>query len=294
MSACVDLVRAKAWFPWQLKIGAKLILSRVPVQYRIWHGVSLFRHGAMDEPEYAYRVFRRHFDRSEFAKKDGGFVSLELGPGDSLFSCLTAKALGAAGTWLVDTGAFADGNVEAYRRMANLLHAKGYALTIPSGGLDAILGACGGIYGTEGLKSLKQIPTAGVDWIWSQAVLEHIRRAELLEYMRELRRVIAPDGICSHRVDLRDHIGGALNNLRFAEPVWESTWMANSGFYTNRIQFDDMCEVFDKAGFVVEVLAVDRWDQLPTPRASLAEQFRNKPDDVLRVSGFDVLLRPRG
>jgi SAM-dependent methyltransferase len=285
--------RVKALVPWQLKIASKLVLSRLPVGPRTLQVLRLFRRGAMDEPAYAYGVFRRHFDRASFGRKHQGFVSLELGPGDSLFSCVIAKGFGASHTWLIDNGPFACIPTGAYQEMARFLRARGLEVSVPSGDVGAVLRACGATYGTEGLRSLEEIPTASVDWAFSHAVLEHIRKAEFLGYMRELRRVTRPDGIGSHRVDLRDHLSGALNNLRFPESIWESDWMARSGFYTNRIQFDDMCDLFERAGFSPEVKRTDRWPALPTPRRDLAEPFRSKSDDALLVRGFDILLRPR-
>ncbi len=280
--------------PWQMKVISKLVLSRLPVDYRTWQLFQLFRHGAMDEPKYAYDVFKRHFELSDFGRKSGGFISLEVGPGDSLFSCLIAKAFGGAKTWLIDAGPFAHDNAEGYRKMSEFLTAQGHPIDVSlDGGLTGILEQCNASYGTRGLASLREIPNASVDWIWSQAVLEHIRRVDFPSYMHELRRVLRPDGICSHRVDLRDHLAGALNNLRFAESVWEAEWMAGSGFYTNRIQFQEMCEMFERAKFAVELVDVERWQVLPTPRARLAAPFKAKRDEALLVKGFDVLLRPR-
>ena len=110
--------------------------------------------------------------------------------------------------------------------------------------------------------------------------------------MSQLRRVMKPGGISSHRVDLRDHLGGALNNLRFSRPVWESSLMRSSGFYTNRIRFSTMLGEFRRSGFDVDVLNVERWGELPTPRARIVEPFRSMNDEELRVRGFDVLLKP--
>jgi SAM-dependent methyltransferase len=131
-----------------------------------------------------------------------------------------------------------------------------------------------------------------VDFIMSQAVLEHVRRREFVDVVQHLRRVLRPDGVCSHRVDLKDHLSDALNNLRFSERVWESTFMAGSGFYTNRIRYSEMLQLFRRAAFDVEVVNVDRWARLPTPRGRLSEPFRHLSDEDLRVSGFDVVLRP--
>lgn len=95
-----------------------------------------------------------------------------------------------------------------------------------------------------------------IDFIWSQAVLEHIRKSEFLDTMLELHRILRPNGVCSHVVDLKDHLGGALNNLRFSEKLWESNFMASSGFYTNRIRYSEMLDIFHQAGFSVEVVNV--------------------------------------
>ena len=48
--------------------------------------------------------------------------------------------------------------------------------------------------------------------------------------MRELRRVLRNDGVFSNRVDLRDHLGAALNNLRFPESLWERNAIAKRRF----------------------------------------------------------------
>lgn len=109
--------------------------------------------------------------------------------------------------------------------------------------------------------------------------------------MRESRRIQSPSGIGSHRVDLRDHLGGALNSLCFRERVWESEFMSKSGFYTNRIRYSQMLELFQQAGFKVEILNVDRWTHFPTPRHKLAIPFRELPEEELFVSAFDILLR---
>lgn len=108
--------------------------------------------------------------------------------------------------------------------------------------------------------------------------------------MRELHRVLRPGGICSHRVDLKDHLGGALNNMRFASRLWESDWMAKSGFYTNRIRFGQMVDIFSRVGFKVEVTGTDCWHRLPTPRSKLSKEYREMPINDLQVSAFDVLL----
>jgi predicted SAM-dependent methyltransferase len=134
---------------------------------------------------------------------------------------------------------------------------------------------------------------ATVDLVFSQAVLEHVRRHELAPTLRETFRLLKPEGLASHEVDLKDHLGGALNNLRFSERLWEADWMARSGFYTNRVQFNEICKIFDRSGFDVELVKMECFRALPTPRQKLSGCFRSLPDDDLLVSSFHALLRPR-
>ena len=157
--------------------------------------------------------------------------------------------------------------------------------------VNAILAACRALYGTSRLASLRAIPDESVDFIWSHTVLQHIRRVEFLETMRELRRMLRANGISSHWVYLQDTIGGALNNLRFRESVWESPFMAGSGFYTNRIRYSEMLELFKDAGFKPEVITVNRWDRLPTLRSTLSDRFKDLAEEDFCVRCFHVILR---
>ena len=284
----------KSRLPWWLKIGAKLVLSRLPAAYGLWQRLGLFRHGYMDTARYAMDVFSSHVQRAGLTGRLAGKTVLELGPGDSVATALVAKALGARAI-LVDAGPFARPDVGAYRPLADALRAAG--LDPPPlddvTTLDELLAVCDASYLTHGLASLRGIADESVGLVFSQAVLEHVRKHEFLATQQALARILKPDGVCSHRVDLRDHLGGGLNNLRFSERLWESSFFAKSGFYTNRIGFDGMLKAFEQAGFEVQVTDVRRWDALPIDRRHLAGEFRHSADEVLTVSGFDVVLRRR-
>ena len=279
---------------WRSKILAKIVLSRLPFGYAFWKRLSLFEHGRMDDPAYAMGVFERHFSRCAESLRAEDYVGLEFGPGDSLASALVFKAFGASKVFLVDDGAFARRDIGPYRELARHLRALGRPTPAEDGlrDVDRMLEACGAVYLTKGLESLRSIADGSVDFLWSQAVLEHVRKSKFVETLRELRRIIRDDGICSHRVDLRDHLDDALNNLRFTEAVWEAELFASSGFYTNRIRYGEMLDLFHTAGFRTAVCGVDTWPGLPTPRERLAEPFRSRPDSDLLVKGFDVLLHP--
>ena len=222
----------KAYIPWQAKIAAKLMLSRLPLNYRFWKRMGVFEHGHMEQPDYAYGVFRKHFDRADFARKSNCFVALELGPGDSLFSAVLATAFGASASYLNDTGSYAGRDLAPDQALVSYLEEHGFRMPSLSAisSLEEILDVCNAHYQIGGLASLSKIPDRSVDFIWSQAVFEHIRKDVFLDTMRELRCVLHNHGVSSHCVDLRDHLGGALNNLRFPESLWEQDAIANAGF----------------------------------------------------------------
>ena len=274
--------------PWYVRVVAKVALSRVPAPYRAWQRLRIFSHGDMARAQYAYGVFHQHYDGSVFPRKSGGFVALEIGPGDGLLSAVIAAAYGAARCYLVDTGRFAVTDIAPYQEVAELLKAHGLRPPDLAGAVSLadILQRCNGVYLTNGLTSHT------VDFAWSHAVLEHIRHRDFADTMRELWRVLLPEGCASHQVDLGDHLGGSLNNLRFSTRRWEAEWLARSGFYTNRIRLTQMRELFEAAGFRVESLVTSRFAAPPLQRTSLADEFRNLSDEDLMVSGFRVLLRP--
>jgi SAM-dependent methyltransferase len=147
-------------------------------------------------------------------------------------------------------------------------------------------------YLTEGLASLRSLPSGSADLIWSQAVLEHVRLADLDATMVELRRIIRPGGVMSHEVDFRDHLGGNLNSLRFTPERWEGPLFSGSGFYTNRVRMVEMIERFRQAGFRVECRTRTQWDALPTARADMDPRFATLGEDDLLTSVARLVMYP--
>ena len=141
------------------------------------------------------------------------------------------------------------------------------------------------------MSSIKKIPSNSVDLIFSQAVMEHIRKKDFEAMNSELYRVLKKDGVISHQIDLRDHLGGGLNNLRFSDSLWESNFFVKSGFYTNRISFDKMISIFENLSFKYEILNVQKWKLLPIKKYKIDKKYRNQDEENLRVKVFDILLR---
>ncbi|MEQ1546451.1 hypothetical protein [Methyloglobulus sp.] len=93
--------------PWWLRIGIKIVLSRLPVPYSFWKRLHIFEHGDMDQHPRALGNFLMHARAAGVLDEKqslphltigSDFNVLELGHGDSLFSIVVAKALGTSRT----------------------------------------------------------------------------------------------------------------------------------------------------------------------------------------------------
>ena len=278
---------------WSLKIIIKIIISRLPISYSFWRKLGLFRHGHMDSIEYPLKIFNLHIDR---AFPDGippDAVILELGPGDSATSALLGYAHKASRIYLVDVGDYIRKDIDFYRLFSN--HLKEYGFIILEfenmSTIEDMLSTCNTEYMTRGISSLKNIPSASVDYIWSHSVLEHVRKAEFGELLEEFKRIMKPQALASHNIDFQDHLSHALNNLRFSESTWESTLFSSSGFYTNRIPATSMHSMFRDAQFTILQENFGCWPKLPTPRKSLHSDFASYSDEELINRTSSVLMQ---
>jgi SAM-dependent methyltransferase len=278
---------------WALKIVAKLLIARLPVPYAVWKSVGVFRHGRMDSVDYPLKIFDLHLQRAYPQGLPPRSVILELGPGDSIASAMIGCAYGVKCTYLVDVGSFANKNVAFYQSLASNMRRR--RINIPdlagAASFEDVLHICNAQYLTNGIPSLRQIPTGSIDFVWSHSVLEHVRKNELGRVLQELKRVLKPDALSSHNIDFQDHLDGALNNLRFSDRVWESSFFATSGFYTNRIPAVTMHGLFKKAGFEIRQEGFGKWPALPTPRKSMHADYQRYRDEDLINRTSHLLLK---
>jgi hypothetical protein len=270
------MVNLSSVFPWWSKIILKIILSRLPFSYQFYRFVGIFKHGEMQDSQYAFKVFNSLILKSYSPDFLVGKTILELGVGDSLSTALIAASF-KANSILVDNGYYASENIETYKHLYHYLVKLG--LTPPdircAESIEEYLNICGSCYMTSGLLDLKKLDAGSVDLIFSNAVLEHICLSEFSFTIKELHRVQKSDGASHHVIDLKDHLGGGLNNLRFSRKVWESSLFSNSGFYTNRLRASQIINIFIKEGFIIKDSDVKSYPCLPIPLYSMNGEFRD-------------------
>lgn len=272
---------------WLAKIFAKVVLSRLPFGYAFFSRLGVFRHGYMDDIRYAESIFSAHYI---FFPLKEDWVGVELGPGDSLVTAILAKIHGAKKIFLVDVGRFAKRDIAFYRGIAQRFAGSGSvgALLAEKSSkwvvLEDMLRDCNAVYLTGGVNSLKDIESASIDAIWSQAVLEHVRLNEFDELIRQLYRILRYGGVGTHVIDYRDHLNYSLNSLRFRRDFWESDWFAfRSGFYTNRLRHSQILQFLTDVGFRQSTVVVKKWSLLPIERSQLDHEFAPLSDDDLLI-----------
>lgn len=97
-------------------------------------------------------------------------------------------------------------------------------------------------------------------------------------------------GISSHQIDLKDHMGGGLNSLRFGSSLWECSLFKKAGFYTNRLRGSQLVDIILKAGFNIVKVQDKRWDRLPINREKMSSAFRSMTYEELSIQDRYVLF----
>ena len=260
--------------------------------YSQWSKIGLFRHGKMDSFNYAWNVLSRH--REQIPSEKLNWYGLELGPGDGILSALLAPALGSAGLTLLDAGDYANKDISKYNKQINdfLVEFNDYKLPNYSSctNTEELLKYSGGTYHTKGLSSLKTLTDNSFDIIYSQAVLEHVRRDEFFETMQQCRRLLKPNGVMSHVVDFKDHLEVGSIIYAYLHAYGSKIGLPQKVFYTNRLRFSEIVKICEASGFTIKTANLSRYEVIPISRKKLASEFSKLTDDDLSISEVHLVM----
>jgi hypothetical protein len=136
------------------------------------------------------------------------------------------------------------------------------------------------------------VPDASVDFIISQAVLEHID--DLFPAYKTMARYLRVGGLMSHQIDFKSH--GTADKWNGHLAYSRATWSAMRGrlpYLLNRLTYSSHRRMWDELG--LEVLTEQLHERVDgIPRKDLAREFSDLPDGDLRVAGAFVQLRKPG
>jgi hypothetical protein len=281
--------------PWWAKMVIKSFIEVLPVSYEKVREILTGNKGGMEKADYALGVFNKFFDTYQVLTGPVATDSfLELGPGGSLLNGVLARSKGFEKAYLIDVGDFASKDEALYSTMlrneAPNLHSIFETKLRESGSINGAMEAIGVFYLTKGLKSLSSIDPETVAFSFSNAVLEHVRKDSFEETIRLLHRCHVPSSITIHQIDYKDHLSNSLNNLRIPTSMWESKWIPNDGYYTNRLRHPDILNSFARSGFAIKLEKNKSWEHLPLPMSQMAREFANyEVKDLLIQDSFLAL-----
>ncbi len=276
--------------PWQARYRIKLFEAK-------HQGIYLPMKSKQDVPHYNEVLW-------EFVERFGGVDALnqkvicEMGPGEFLTHAALLYQIGVEKTYLLDIADLARSTEYPVKPQDIVLADK----TIRKRKLPSIrpdekwntyLARINGIYATDGLEGYYSIPDNSVDIVFSDAVFEHIRKNIFCETIHEMNRFMKRGALACHIVDLRDHLGGAKNNLRFSEAIWEDDVHYQMDNYTNRLTCGQIIETCKSESLELLDLKREYYDSMPIKRNQLDVGFQSISDEELMTKTFIFTLRKK-
>lgn len=134
------------------------------------------------------------------------------------------------------------------------------------------------------------ITPATLDWLFSQAVLEHVDGLE--EAYHDMFRWLKPGGVMSHQVDFKSHGTSAHWNGHWA--IGPCTWRLIRGkrpYLLNRLPMSAHIRAVENAGFEIVAAQPVAPPSAGLPRARLAAPWRSLDDSDLQASGMFLVAR---
>lgn len=221
----------------------------------------------------------------------------ELGPGSFLDNAYLAYQLGANKSVLLDIENLADADALQNDTDNEVLAKAGikalHSLPKPRANETRrqYLSRMNGIYMENGLDGYREVLSNSVDCVFSNVVVQHIRKRIFISTFQEIYRFMREGGIAYHTIDFKDMIGGQKNHLRFPDAIWEDETHYNMPMYTNRIQFSEMCKIFEQIGFSIIKEEKTYFTESPCPRKYLAKEFEDISDEDLMTEGAWIVLK---
>lgn len=289
-----------------MKYLAKQAKNLIPWKLRYWLKLTEAKHPGFipdilkqkSDPGYYNDVFYEALDTIGIDSLEGKAVC-EMGPGQFLSHAFLAYQLGADESYLLEIDDFAhqEGKIKMSR---NLLLKEGMDKkrnlpgTEKAGTWKRYLKLLRSRYYTDGIDGYRRIPDDAVDYVFSFSVVEHIRKNVIRETMQEMYRFMRCGGTAYHVVDLKDHLGGGKNHLRFSDAEWEDQNHYKMDNYTNRLSCSELVSIWKETGFSVVYLKRERMDKRKLlNRSELNPVFSGISEKDLETGSFTVMLQKR-
>jgi SAM-dependent methyltransferase len=161
-------------------------------------------------------------------------------------------------------------------------------------GMEPDLAGLGITYLAPRDASATGLPAGAFDLVSSTDTLEHIPPAQLGPVLSECRRLLAPGGIFSARIDYRDHYSygdprvAPFQFLRYGPRAWQR-WNPPSHFQS-RLRHPDHVRALEDAGF--EVLEVSHPEASVEALGEVHQAFEKYARSDLAIPEAWIVARP--
>jgi hypothetical protein len=284
--------------------------------------------GGTDQSRYCYTVWMRHLRNWSTINKGVPDKVAEIGPGDSLGIGLAALLSGCSEVHALDVVKYWDNErnlhifdelVELFRKRAILPDNKEYPLVRPelddysfpsdilsdehlakalaTPRLEAIRKELANINDPGNTYIRYNIPwydptiirNESVDFIYSQAVLEHVE--DLANTYQAMRKWLKPGGLMSHSIDFKSH--GTSKEWNGHWTYTDLEWKIIRGgksFLINRQPVSTHLKLTTDHGFKILTENLVKKENHLT-RESLAKKFVSLSEEDIHCSGVYMLAR---
>ena len=168
--------------------------------------------------------------------------------------------------------------------------------------LEQVCAAAGIEYHAPADAASNGLPDGSIDLQFSYTVLEHILEPVLKAILKEARRILKPDGLACHHIDLSDYFApddssiSRVNFLQFEEKDWQK-YNDNQFAYQKRMRVPEYEQLYSRAGHDVRkgtrFLNQTGKDAIEAG-LPLTAKFRGVPSDVLTTVVVRVTSKPAG
>jgi SAM-dependent methyltransferase len=132
------------------------------------------------------------------------------------------------------------------------------------------------------------MPDCSFDFICSNNTFEHIYPDVLPDILREFKRLIRPDGVMSHFIDMSDHFAHLDNGitiynfLRYSERAWK--WIDNDIQPQNRWRISHYRALYRELGIPITEAHMRPGDLEALRKVPVSKPFHSMPEEMVAVS----------